>query len=286
LAAVDALNERGYNIEIAELAESELVTEGVASGQFALGEGANNPALIAIEQGANVKFIVDRNANEWGIIAVSEVTTCSQLVDSRVAIHSLGSVSGAMLKNWISEECPDRLADYQPLIIAGSQNRAAALIAGQIDASPVELRDSIVLSKEGFQILADFSSGLPLLNASSVHANADWLEANPDVAYDFIKELITQNRRINAEDGYLFSIYERYFPDEVAEDPDLAKEVAAEYIKRELFRNNGGLTPESMEYTAEFFGPNGTGDVSKDFTADEISDLTLLNKVLDELGRL
>jgi NitT/TauT family transport system substrate-binding protein len=282
-AAIDALNERGYDIEVAELAESELVTEGVASGRFAFGEAANNPVLIAIEQGSNIRFIVDRNANEWGIITTDAITTCEQLVDSRVAIHSPGSVSGAMLRNWIQTTCPDKYAEYEPLIIAGSQNRAAALLAGQIDASPVELRDSILLGKEGFRLLADFSTDLPLLNATSIYANGDFISENPDVVYDFVKQLITIHRRVNSEDGYLLELYKQYFPEEVAENEDLAEEVVAEYIDRELFRNDGGLTEESMEYTAKFFGPDGTKDVSKNFTADEIADLSFLEQVLSEL---
>lgn len=285
-AAIDAMKAVGYDIEIVELAESELVTEGVASGRFAMGEAANNPVLIAIEQGANIKFLVDRNANEWGIIVTQEISTCDQLVDSRVAIHSPGSVSGAMLKDWINSECPERIPDYEPLIIAGSQNRAAALLAGQIDASPVELRDSILLSKEGFKLLVDFATGLPDLNVTSIYTNGDWLAANRDVATDFVRELVLQHRRINSEPGYLVSIYKQHFPEEVAEDPALAEEAAAGFIDRELFRNNGGLTAESMEYTSSFFGPDGTGATSKNFTADEISDLSILNAVLDELGRL
>jgi len=283
-AALDVLRSQGYDIKVEEISESELLVEGVAANRFQFAEAANNPVLIAVEKGANIKFVVDRNANEWGIIVTADISTCEQLVAKRVAIHSPGSVSGAMLKDWIKSECPDKLADYQPLIIAGSQNRAAALLAGQIDASPVELRDAILLSKEGFKVLVDFATGLPKLNVTSVYSNGDWLAKNPDVARDFVRELIIQNRRANTEPGYLLEQYKKYFAEEVAQDPALAEEAVSEFIKRELFRNNGGLTAESMNYTAQFFGPNGTGATTRELTAAEISDLSFLQSVLAELG--
>jgi NitT/TauT family transport system substrate-binding protein len=284
-AALDVLRSKGYTIEQQEISESELLVEGVAANRFQFAEAANNPVLIAVEKGSNIKFVVDRNANEWGIITTANISSCEQLVASRVAIHSPGSVSGAMLKDWIKSECPDKFPEYQPLIIAGSQNRAAALLAGQIDASPVELRDAILLSKEGFKVLVDFATGLPKLNVTSIYTNGDWLAQNPDVAKDFIKELLLQHRRVNTEPGYLLEQYKKYFPEEVAQDPALAEEAVDEFIKRELFRNNGGLTTESMDYTAQFFGPDGTGDTTKLLTASDISDLSYLNAVLEEIGR-
>jgi hypothetical protein len=40
-----------------------------------------------------------------------------------------------------------------------------------------------------------------------------------------------------------------------------------------------------MDYTAQFFGPDGTGDTTKLLTASDISDLSYLNAVLEEIGR-
>jgi hypothetical protein len=56
LAALDQLRGQGYKIQTPELAESELVTEGVAKGRFAFGSGANNEVMTADTKGADLKW--------------------------------------------------------------------------------------------------------------------------------------------------------------------------------------------------------------------------------------
>ena len=286
LAAVDALNEDGYDIEWAEIAESELVVEGVAQGRFAFGAAANNAVMAAMEQGAKIKFLVDRTLNEWQVYAVNAVTKCTDLEGSRVAIHSPGSVSGAMLKDWIKNECPE--INYDPLIIEGSQNRLAAMLADQIDVTPMELADTIKLDTErpgDFHLLVNFSTDLPDLHLTSVYSNQDFIDANPDVVYDMVKAVVEQHRMILQEDGYLLSLIQKYLPEEAA-DAELAKTVADAYIERKFFPLNGGLTKEAVEYTLGFFGPEGTGSTSRLLTFDETTDLSFLEQVLDDIGRL
>jgi NitT/TauT family transport system substrate-binding protein len=285
-AAIDSLRDQGYKIETPELAESELVSQGVAAGQFQFGSGANNSALLAMEKGGKMKFIIDRNSNEWTVVTTQAVNDCAGLVKSRVAIHSPGSVSGAMLRDWVKKTCPDVADQYKPIIIAGSQNRAAALQADQIDAAPAELRDWIVLQKtagDKFKVLVNFSEDLPDLHPTSMYGNTDWMEANPDVVKDLVRAILLQHRRINDEDGYLMSLYQKYLPDE-AKEPTAA-DVVKEYVELGLFDKNGGLTAEAVDYTAKFFGPNGTGDLKADMPADQVSDLSYLEDVLAEIGR-
>jgi hypothetical protein len=46
-----------------------------------------------------------------------------------------------------------------------------------------------------------------------------------------------------------------------------------------------GLTPEVMDYTAAFFGANGTGDLKEEMSADDIADFSYLENVLERIGR-
>jgi NitT/TauT family transport system substrate-binding protein len=285
LAAIDELRKQGYTIDAPELAESELVTEGVVSGRFQFGSGANNAALLAMDKGGRIKFIVDRNANEWTIVTTAEIETCEQLAKSRLAIHSPGSVSGAMVRDWINNNCAGA-APWEPLIISGSQNRAAALLAGQIDSTPAELRDWLNINETGgdkYRLFINFAEDLPRLRPTSMYGNTNWMEQNPDVVKDLIREILLQNRRINSEPGYLLELYKRYLPEEAAEAS--AKLVTDTYAERRLFDSNGGLTREGIDYTTKFFGPSGTGALSKDMSVDDVSDLSYLDAVLDELGR-
>jgi NitT/TauT family transport system substrate-binding protein len=287
-AAIDVLNSRGYKITISEIAEAEVVTEGVASNRFQFGYGANNSAMKAMEKGARIKFAIDLVSNVWGIVAVSTVKTCEQLVGSRVAIHSPGSVSTAMLKDWIAKNCPAG-SPFQPLVIAGSQNRAAALLAGQIDATPAELADWLNIQAKDpakYAQLADFAKDLPGLHPTSIYGNTAWMEQNPDVVKDLVREILLQNRRVNSEAGYLLSLYKKFLPEEVKQKGDAAaKAITDAYVERRLFGNNGGIDAAALEYTAKFFGPSGTKELQADMAISQIAELRYLNEILTELGK-
>lgn len=283
LAAMDELRSQGYEIETPVLAESELVTAGTAKGEFAFGSGANNAVLLANAKGANLRLLVDRVANEWTLWASSEINGCADLDGKRLAIHSAGSVSGAMVKNWVATKCPGAEPNY--IILAGSSNRLAALLAGEIDASPLELSDAVTVRQKAgdrFSQLVAFAEAIPELHTTSIYANGDFAEQNPGTVSAVVKAVLQQHREIADNPGYLKEIAQKYVPDAV--DPKTIDDVTQEYVELGLFDVNGGLTESNLQFTAEFFGPDGTGDVEQVMSVDEFADLSYLQKALDELG--
>jgi NitT/TauT family transport system substrate-binding protein len=285
LSAIAKLNEQGYDIKTPILAQSELVAEGVAQGQFAFGSGANNAVLLAIEKGANLKVVVDRVANEWTLYGRTEtIHACADLAGKRLALHSAGAVSTAMVHNYINTECPGTLP--QEVFIEGSPNRVAALLADEIDASPLELGDSITIDTQAgdtFSLLSSFSADLPNLKTTSIYVNGDWAAQNPESVKAVVKAVIEEFRLVSADTAYLKTVAEAQVPAAINEDTiDLA---VAKYVELGMFPVNGGVTAENLQYTAEFFGPNGTKTVATVIPTDQWSDLSYLNAVLDELGR-
>jgi ABC-type nitrate/sulfonate/bicarbonate transport system substrate-binding protein len=189
-----------------------------------------------------------------------------------------------MLRDWINNNCPeDVAASYEPLIIEGSQNRLAALLADQIDTSPVEFGDALILEQEGgYTNVVSFAEDLPGLHPTSVYGNADWMAENPDAVKALIRALLEQHRRINSEDGYLMELFTEYLPEEAAGEN--AEAIVQAYVDAGLFPDDGGLDEEAVQYTIDFFGPNGTGDIEEELSPDQVADLSYLQAVLDELG--
>ena len=90
----------------------------------------------------------------FGVYALkkSGIKTPKDLDGKKLALHSEGAVSTAMVKNWVNTKCPGTKPNY--VIIAGSDNRLAAMLANQIEASPVELGDAVTLDLN--DLLGDF----------------------------------------------------------------------------------------------------------------------------------
>ena len=159
------------------------------------------------------------------------------------------------------------------------------MLADQIDASPLELGDSLVVDNEAsdrFSLLASFAEDLPSLQTTSVYVNGDFAEENPGTVYAVVKAIVEQFREIDGNPEYLAGIAVEYAPDSV--DAATVDEIAQKYVDLKMFPVNGGLNDDNLTYTAEFFGPDGTGSVDRVLELDEFSDLSFLKEVLNELG--
>lgn len=276
LAAIDALREEGYEIETPELAEPELLVDGLARGEFQFSSETTNAALLAAQQGAPVRIVSDLLDNSWTVYGAEGYGTCEDLDGVRVAIHSEGSASAAMIRDWIATECPGTEPNY--LVIAGSPNRYAALLAGEIDATPLELADAMALEAEAgdrFTRITSMAESLPQLRPTTVYGNGDWMAENPEVTRTLIQAQLEQNRMVAEDPAYLVELIERYLPEQ-----ENVEAVAEAYAP--MFPVNGGLSEENLEFTIDFFA--GAGAIEPGLAVEEAADLSYLRNVLDEIG--
>jgi NitT/TauT family transport system substrate-binding protein len=282
LAALDDLRAQGYNPEYVALNQSaEIAAQGVASGRFEMGSGANNTFELAIQSGAKMKMVVDREDVIWGLYARDTVRSCTDLQGKKVAIHAPNSSSTAMVRYYIKENCPGTEPNF--LVIEGSENRYAALLAGQIDASALELQDAVKLPSEpnGKEIhqVSDFAEDIPRLQVFSQFVNDDWAKANPQMVKDFIKALLAQHRKVDNNPAYLEELWNKY-SDEFGNLDTGTQEAFKAYST--VFPPDGGMDPANIEYSRDFFstvGPKIT------LSVEQIADPSYLTEVLAEIGK-
>jgi NitT/TauT family transport system substrate-binding protein len=282
LAALDDLKAQGYSPEYVALNQSaEIAAQGVSSGRFEMGSGANNTFELAIQSGAKMKMVVDREDVIWGMYARQNVQSCADLAGKKVAIHAPNSSSTAMVKYYINENCPGTEPNF--LVIEGSENRYAALLAGQIDASALELQDAVKLPSEpnGGEIhqVSDFAEDIPRLQVFSQFVNDEWAKANPQMVKDFIKALLLQHRKVDNNPGYLEELWKKYsgeFGDLNTGTPEAFKAYST------VFPPDGGMDATTIEYSRDFFstvGPKIT------LSVEQIADMSYLTEVLAEIGK-
>ena len=189
-----------------------------------------------------------------------------------------------MVKNWVNTKCPGTKPNY--VIIAGSDNRVAALLANQIDASPVELGDAVTLdlkAADRYALLANFGADLPDLQATSVYFNAEWMAANPGSVLDVVKSMLTIYRKVDGNPTYLKEIAQKFVPN--ALNKDTVDAAVKKYTDLKMFPTDGGLTDANLAYTAKFFGPapDGTGSTAKLLGVSAFADSTFLKLALGQI---
>lgn len=279
LAAIDQLNSEGWDISFYQItAGADVAADGVARGDFATGSGAINVYLAAIQAGAPLEIVAARNVNAWYLYARNNIESCEDLEGIRLAIHSEASSSTALVRQYIAENCPGTEPNY--IVIAGSENRYAALIADEVDASPVEVFDAIALDREAsdrFYPMVNFAEALPDLYTNSQVFNKEFADANPTTVTEFLAALLEQYRMIDGDPEYYRQLDEQYTEGEPLDDEYL------EFYADGFYPTDGGLTEENLEYIIDYFETQGF--IEAGLTVDEVADLSYLeaaNAALDE----
>lgn len=270
MAAVEATREAGFEVDTVELAEPELAVEGLANGDYAISAEATSPALIAIERGAPIRIVADVVGNQWAVYANEDVSTCDDLVGQPFGIFSEGAVATAMARSWVAGACTQGEPDY--LVIGGSDVRAQALMAGEIDGTALEVADRVTLADAGVDLnrIVDFGQELPDLHPQTVYANSDFLADNSEAAQTFIDALVSEHEQINADPEHLVSQVEEYLPSSADE---LLPAIAAAYVDAGLF-DAAALTPETVQGTIDFFAEAGV--IESGMTAEQAADLSFI----------
>jgi len=279
LMALALLADQGYSVLPINFAESVYATDALATGGVSVAMGSTNSFWNAASQGAPVVTVMEQVANLWQVYAVNAIQACADLDGKRFAISGENAVNAKMMNAYIAENCPG--IEMQIVIIQGSQNRAAALLAGEIDATPVELADALQLAHDApgeFHTLTNFGQDLPRLRTTGYHFNRAFAEQHPEAVRDFIRAVLTVHRQINADHERLTGAAAL----RLDLDPETISDISEAYFAINAWDANGGLTQDNAQYTLEFF--QNTGDLEASLTLADVADLSHLEAVLAEMG--
>jgi NitT/TauT family transport system substrate-binding protein len=166
-------------------------------------------------------------------------------------------------------------------LIADSDQRGAAMLAGQLDASPLQLDSQVTLYKKGpgkFHTLADFSKDLPQLDTSAIYVSDDFLSKNRPAVVDFVVELIKANRAVSANPQLLKENNTKF---KLGGD-DVIDDVTKAYLGINAFDKNGGVTEQRMTYSIDFF--TKANQLKPGLKPSDVADLSIVKDALAKVG--
>jgi NitT/TauT family transport system substrate-binding protein len=274
---IDRMNELGYEIEAIETSGTSAQMQAATQGELDITSVSAAATMTAIDAGLDSKFFLTRNLNEFVLVAKSDFDSCESLDGQRVAIHAQTDITGLLTLNWFEENCPEVEPEIQ--IVEGSENRLAGLLQDQLDASPVDIGDSIQLERErpgDFTVLAAFVEQFPVLQGVYA-ASPTWMSENEQLVQDFIRLHLEVWEEFYADPSSILPKAEELLPEI---DPEVLAQLAEEYAAQEIFPADGDLNEEETQYTIDFFAE--AGDFQNVGGYDDIADRTYLDAVLSE----
>ena len=192
--ALDRAKAMGLDYEWTAFSDEELAIQAILSGQMDIGFGTPYSAMQRSK--APVRIIFQLSKLKFFPVAASQYTKLEDLDGVPILLHSRGGGTDS-----IANVIEDRLGikfgkrSYVP----GSANRIVALIAGQTDATIVDLANKNKLVKQegdNFNVLPMFE-----VDASdeALFANIDWIKANEEDVDILVKALVSVYRDLHQD---------------------------------------------------------------------------------------
>ena len=239
--ALDRAKAMGLDYEWTAFSDEELAIQAILSGQMDIGFGTPYSAMQRSK--APVRIIFQLSKLKFFPVAASQYKTLEDLDGVPILLHSRGGGTDS-----IANVIEDRLGitfgkrSYVP----GSANRIVALIAGQTDATIVDLANKNKLVKQE----GDKFNVLPMFEVDAsdeaLFANIDWIKANEDDVDILVKALV--------------SVYQ-----DMHEDPTIIRRETDPdgpigQLPKEVLDNLDGFYTDAVE--GGLYDPNGGGEVA------------------------
>ena len=187
--ALDRAKANGLDYEWTAFSDEELAIQAVLSGQMDIGFGTPYAAMQKAK--APVRIIYQLSKLKFFPVTSKKYSKLEDLDGQPILLHSRGGGTDS-IANVIEDKIGITLGkrSYMP----GSANRIVALVAGQTDASIVDLANKNKLMKQhgdNFNVLPMFE-----VDASdeALFANLDWIKANEKDVGIFVKALLSVYR--------------------------------------------------------------------------------------------
>ena len=276
----DQFGIRASGADWTALTEDSAVTAGLQNGNFDIGNIDVTAAIKAIQAGVPIKIIyVSQNKPEFVLVAQSDITSLSDLAGKTVAYHAPGSLTEILERELVRQNDPDLEDKINWVVLPESPNRAAAMLAGRIDATTLEYLDVLALKRQGdFNVLqswADLTGPSGDAIATVWVASDKFLANNQDRVVNFLDDVQAGYDTVYADKGAWMSLAEELVPDIATDDLSAAYDY---YTAGDMYPKSGvaPITPERWAGLDEFF--TQIGEYDQPAPIDDV-DLDIVNKV-------
>ena len=184
--ALERAKANGLDYEWTAFSDEELAIQAVLSGQMDIGFGT--PYAAMQRSRAPIRIVFQLSKLKFFPVTSKKYSTLEDLNGEPIMLHSRGGGTDS-IANVIEDKLDIKFGKRS--YVPGSSNRIAALIAGQTDATIVDLSNKNKLMK----LQGDKFNVLPMFEVDAsdeaLFGNLDWIKANEKDVDIFVKALLS-----------------------------------------------------------------------------------------------
>lgn len=192
--ALERAKANGLDYEWTAFSDEELAIQAVLSGQMDIGFGT--PYAAMQKSKAPIRIIFQLSKLKFFPVTTKDYEKLEDLNGKPIMLHSRGGGTDS-IANVIEEKVGIKFGDRS--YVPGSSNRVVAMVAGQAEATILDLSNTNKMMAEhgdNFNVLPMFE-----VDASdeALFANLDWIKANEEDVQIFVDALHSTWKDMNAD---------------------------------------------------------------------------------------
>lgn len=264
VVAVKRMQQAGYKMSTTVVASQPVDVQAVISGKAQMGIDPLVTVGTAVSQGQPlVVFGKDRN-DSFELVAKSSIHSLAQLNGGTVALaSSTGSLTAAEV-TWTQVI---HNLHFHIVLASSSSARAAALLAGRVDATPLELDDVYAIQQKApgkFRVLVTYNQLLPWLESGVLFTTKSFYTAHKSIFQAYMNYYAQANKEAVANPTAFAAKYstlvQGYTPSQLEASLKRA-------VSQGVFEGNGQLVTSAENRSLKFF------ETAKQMTGAQVSKL-------------
>ena len=248
LVAMQMMRNQGYNINPLTLNGSSVTADAVSTGSAQIASLNGISVFQAVDKGNSFVAFAEKYTNEEALVAKSSIKSVANLNGATVSVQSPNATSASLVLYTEKSNNIHLNMVYQP----NSATRAAALVSGQIDASPLELDDVDKIIGEthnSYHVLIYYNKSLPWVLGNIFFTSKSIMSAHKSIVQAFTTDLAAADKAAYADPNGYISKYGNLLS---GYTPDVLKASMDESASGDIWGINGQIKPGDVQKTLQF----------------------------------
>jgi NitT/TauT family transport system substrate-binding protein len=181
---------QGLDVELVVIRASDVGIQALAGDSLEIAGSASDAPIAAVEKGLDLVIVGGIiNGLTQSIMAAKKFKTYADLRGATFGAISLTSGVTFALRQVLKVKGLEYPRDYKLLVIGGTPQTYAALVAGQIDAAALSLPVNYAAEEQGFNEIGRFVDVIPNYQLAALSAKRAWAEKNRPVLVRVMKAM-------------------------------------------------------------------------------------------------
>lgn len=271
---------QGLDVELVVIRASDVGIQALAGGSLEIAGSSSDAPIAAVEKGLDLVIVGGIiNGLTQSIMAAKKFKTYADLRGATFGAISLTSGVTFALRQVLKVKGLEYPRDYKLLVIGGTPQTYAALVAGQIDAAALSLPVNYAAEEQGFNEIGRFVDVIPNYQLAALSAKRSWAEKNRPVLVRVMKAMAQTMRWMHQNKDAA--------ADFLAKEMRLKSEHARRgwefYTSTRTWHPNGDINLDGLQIVTQIYWEQtqSKGPVPK---AAKYVDQSYLRDALKELG--